>query len=148
MAFLDTEALIIARLQAKLAAASNTARVFAASQMALIDERQQIVPAIYVVFDGYDPTQSVGNGRVQQIEQHWTITVAVRNAYGQVSAEGVRNDAEPLLALVLAALCGWTPGAEFSGMVLAPGGAPVFGEGFGYFPLHFRTRTMVRGSTT
>lgn len=148
MAFLDTEAAIITRLEAKLLAAENKARVFAASQMALIEERQQIVPALYVVFDGYEPVQAIAAGKIQQIEQTWTITVAVRNAYGQTSGEGVRADAEPLLELVLAALCGWKPSAEFTGMALAPGGAPAFGDGFGYFPLHFRTRVSVRGSTT
>lgn len=144
--FLAPEAALITRLEEKLTAASNAARVFTAAQMATIEERAQITPALYIVFEGYTPTQDVNGGRVQQIEQSWTITVAVRNASGQGTGSGVRAAAVPLIELVLAALCGWKPDPAFSGMALADGPGPLFSEGYGYFPLRFTTRTHVRGT--
>lgn len=150
MGILDPEAAIVARLQARIDegtwTTSKKPRVLAAADLANMEERSQIVPALYVIFDGYEPTQQVGDGRVQEISQDWTIAVAVRNAYSHQNAQGVRDEANPLIDLVLGAMLGWSPGTGFRTFKMQPGVGPVFSDaGFGYFPLQFQTRVAVRG---
>lgn len=147
MSFLDVEEAVVTHLQGRINEAQAPARVFTAAQLAHIEERAQITPAIYVLFDGYTPTQEVGQGRVQQIEQTWSIVIAVRNAYGAETGAGVRREASFYLDLALSALCGFKAAPEFSGMALADGPGPNFAEGYGYFPLTFKTRVVVRATT-
>lgn len=150
MGFIDPEAAIAERLQARIDAVDWTGkskpRVLSAADAANMEERSQIVPAFYIVFDSYAPTQQVGQGMVQEIAQDWTINVAVRNARSHANAQGVRDEAAPLIDIVIRALAGWKPAQDFSAFRLIAGTGPAFTEaGFGYFPLTFQTRTTVRG---
>jgi hypothetical protein len=149
--FLDPETAIIQRLQERIDAQEWTAprvkpRVLTAADMAAIDERSQIVPAVYVVFDSYIPTQEVGAGSVQEIQQSWTVVVAVRNASDHASGAGVRREASPLVELVLSALAGWKPAQGFTALRMAAGPGAVFSTGVGYYPMNFLTRTVIRGA--
>lgn len=147
---IECQNLILARLQAKVDAATwsgmTKPRIFTASDAAQIEEKSQVVPALYIRLDGYDPVQETGGGAITHFELTWTVFAAVRSAKSVSTGAGVREDAGVLLDLVLAALLGWTPAPGYSSMKAAPAGGPNYSEaGFGYFPLVFTTRTTIRG---
>lgn len=150
MGFLSCEALLVARLEAYVAAADWTGRkaprVFKDADAAAVEERAQLAPAYFVVFEGHAPTQETNAGRVQQINQHWAIYASLRNARRHGSAQGVRDDADALMELALRALCGWVPSSEFAPLRMIESPGPVYSDaGFGYFALRFETRCVVRG---
>lgn len=151
MSFLAPEALIVARLEERVQAAAwgdrKLPRVFTAADAANVEERSQMAPAYYVVLDSYAPTQGQGNGRIQQIEQQWVVYAVLRNAAKHDRAQGVRDDANAMIDLALGALCGWAPGVDFNPLRLMADSGPVYSDaGFGYFPLRFETRCVVRGA--
>jgi hypothetical protein len=151
--FLTAESLIVDRLQDKVDAADWTGkkkpRVLTTSQAAQVEERSQVVPAIYVVLDGYQPVEQVGAGAITSLESTWSIVVAVRSAKSHDSGDGIREDATALIDLVLDALLGFKPSPAFAAMKAAPSPGPAYTDaGFGYFPLIFTTRSTSRGSVT
>lgn len=151
MSFLAPEGLIVARLEESIAAATwgerKVPRVFTAADAANVEERSQLAPAYYVVFDSYAPTQAQGVGRIQQIEQQWVVYAVLRNAQKHAVAQGVRDDANVMIDLAVEALCGFQPSAEFSPLHMVADTGPVYSDaGFGYFPLRFGTRCVVRGA--
>ncbi len=155
MSWFALEELIVARLEGRVAEAVEAGtwgdrkvpKVIVAADLAGVEERAQMAPALFVVFDNYNPAQEVNRGRVQQVEQHWVIFVVTRNARGQHSGQGVRDDARPLLDLVTRALCGWEPHPDFGALYMGADTGPIYSEaGFGYFPLRFTTRCVVRGA--
>lgn len=150
MAFMDPENGIKERLEARIAAADWTGaskpRVLTADVIASIEEQSQIAPAFYVLFDGYQPTQQVGNGKVQQIDQDWRVVIVVKNARGQTTGEGLRAEASNLIELVTQALAGYQVNSGFTPLQIAPGPGPQFTGQFGYFSVNLKTRVMVRGT--
>lgn len=151
MSFLAPESLIVARLEERIGLVEwdmrKVPRVFTAADSANVEERSQLAPAFYVVLDSYAPTQEVGRGSVQQIEQQWVIYVVVRNAAKHASSQGVRDDADAMTDLVEKALCGWRPSLDFSPLMMGSDTGPIYSDaGFGYFPIRFSTRCVVRGA--
>lgn len=154
MSFLDPEQLICARLLQRVqqldeaeAWPTRVPKVLTAADAANVEEQSQLAPAYYVVLESYAPTQEVGRGGVQQIEQQWVIYVVVRNAQGHASGQGVRDDAKQMIDVVLAALCGWRPSAEFTPLLMGTDTGPIYSDaGYGYFPVRFSTRCVVRGA--
>lgn len=151
MSFLALEDLIVARLEERVASHAwgdrKVPKVLVAADGADVEERSQFAPAYYVVFDNYEPVQEVNRGIVQQIAQHWVIFVVVRNAKKHASAQGVRDDGAVMADLALSALLGWKGHADFSPLYMAADTGPVYSDaGYGYFPLRFTTRCVVRGA--
>lgn len=151
--FLTAQNLIVARLEAKIAAADWTGkkkpRVLTARDAEEIEERSQVVPAIYVVFDGFQPVGETNSGAVATLESTWIITAAVRSARDHQSGDGVRADAIELVDLILDAMLGWRPSKDFMPARPAPTPKPGYSDaGFGYFPAVFTIRTVARGSVT
>lgn len=151
MGFFDPEAAIVERLQARVDAATWTdftkPRVMTEADAARMRDRSQIAPALLIVFDGFEPTQEVGQGQVLEIAQNWIVWVAVKNASGHANSQGVRDEAGPLIQLVITALAGWKPSAEFRAMRMQPSGGPDFSQaGFGFFPVMFQTKATFRGA--
>lgn len=152
--FLAPEAALVTRLVEHIDLATwdeprKKPRVFTAADAANVEERSQMAPALYVVLDSYAPTQGQQGsyGRVQQIEQQWVVYAVVRNARSHDRAQGVRDDAAALVDLVIGALCGWAPSADFNPFRMMPDSGPIYSDaGFGYFPLRFETRCVVRGA--
>lgn len=148
---LDAESLIIARLQQRVDAADWTGSVKpivqSEAELAGVEEQSQVAPAIQVLLNGYQPVDERGEGKITLFELDWLIVVAVRSGYEVRSGEGLRIEATPMMDLVLAALLGWKPSADFSHMKAAPAPGPAYTDaGFGYFPLMFKTRATVRGT--
>lgn len=150
MGFLDPEAAIGARLLAKIAEAApwtamREPQVLYRADAEAVADASQMAPAFFVVFDGFAPTQQVGDGAVQTIEQDWSVWSVVRSAAGAGSAAGVREEAAIMLDLAARALLGFRPSADFSQLRLAQSEGPTFEAGYGQFPMRFKTRITVKG---
>jgi hypothetical protein len=143
---LSAEPLIVARLEAKLAALNLPAlRVLTAPDLAEVAEEQQTVPAVHVVYGGHAISQDQGEGAVVELQQTWHTVVVVRNVRGIRSGEAAREEAGQILDAVFRALTGWRPGAEFRR--LRPANAPRAGysKGYGYYPLSWTLKMQMRG---
>lgn len=138
--FLEIGALIEQRIKD----AGIDVYVGGASDLASLTERAQPDRAAYVIYAGFTPGASNGPG-VRSVTQRWMVTVCVRNVRGIQSGEGVRNDAGPLIHQIVALLMGWRPSASYDFLALEPSPAPYFGDGVGYFPIMFSTKTTIRG---
>lgn len=153
MGFLAPEALIMARLEARIATADwsswsdrKVPRVFTAADSANVEERSHLAPAYYVVFESSGPVQANDYGRIQQLAQHWAIYGAVRNAAKHGSGQGVRDNAGVMMDLALTALCGWSPSNEHMPLrMIESAGLTYSDAGYGYFAFLFETRCVVRG---
>lgn len=134
---LDTETAIVERLEEAL---EGQARIQTAQQLADVEERQQLTPAVHVIYSGYTPTREVGEGAVQEIETRWMIVVAVRSA----RRNGTTEKADPIFDGAIKALAGWKPGNGKRALKLAPAPAAEHRAGFSYYPLMFVSRETVR----
>lgn len=147
MGFLDPGQPIVERLRARFAAAAQLVDVYTAVDGGAILDAALARPAVYVIFDGYQPAQEVGHGVVQQIAQVWAAIVKVRHTSGPNLDDGAPMHAEaaPVIDVVLRALCGWRPCEGFDGFRMETGEGPKLMSGYAYHPLFFSTRTVVRG---
>jgi hypothetical protein len=136
--FLDVEDAIVDRLNERLAGTA----VLTAEELSDINERQQVTPAVHVIYSGYRPTREVGDGIVQEIETQWTVVIAVRSA----RRGGVREKAAPVMREVIKALAGWRPDKSHSTLKLASAPSAAHNPGFSYYPVQFTTRESVRGT--
>lgn len=146
--FLDDESLLIDKIEstvADLTIGGRAIRVLPAAEMALVEDQSQAVPAVFVVYDGHEPTNALAHGAIQEIEQHWIIVVAVRNARGQLNGQATRQDAGSMIDVILPALLGWKPDATGSSFRLVKSPAPTFADGLGFFPFTFTRRRSFRG---
>ena len=136
--YLTVESLIIARLQQRL---GNGVRVLTAQDLAGVQELSQFHPAVHLLLTGDNPTEAVARGRNQKIEQQWTVIVVTKSVKEMKTGAGARSIAGPLIADVMRALSGWSPGERFIPLMRTrtpyrPQHSP---GGFFYFPVAFAT---------
>lgn len=134
---------ILERLREEMPA---LAAVREAADLAGVTERTLGSPEAHVIYRGDsipagDPRRG-GEGERQVVVQSWMVVLAVRNARGAATGEGVRADAGPLISRALVALAGWSPGVGFRPLVRVQAPAPAYSPAFGYFPLQFQTRIV------
>ena len=143
--FLAAEGAIVERLREQCPEARA---VSTAADMQAIEQRQQTTPALYVLYDGYEPEQAVGRGRVQRVTQRWLVVAAVRNVAAPHRGDAARDAAGPLLTHTLEALQGWTPARGYSPLRLQDAPGAQWMAGFAYFPTAWTTELTTRGGTT
>lgn len=139
-AFLGVEPLIVARLAGTVAVPGL--KVLAAPDLAGIQAASQPVPAVHVVFGGFERLES-SNGMTEIVETWHTVAV-VRNARAAAAGADTRADAGSLMDAVFAALNHWTP-AGYRPLVPVTPPAGGYEAGFGYFPLSWRVRRLGAG---
>lgn len=140
------EAAIVERLEEKLG--GTVKAVVTAAEFAGIEEGSQVTPAAAVIYGGYAPTQSVGIGKVQEIEQTWLVVISCRSAYHTRTRRGAREDSAPIVRATMEALLGWRPNVEGEGPLrLAAAPEAQFSDaGFAYYPIGFTNRRTYRGT--
>ena len=143
MPLLDAEPLLVDRLKAACPAVSGN--VFAAADLAAVQEAGQVTPALHVVLHHYRKLDDdAGSGTLWR--ETWLVVACVKNVRQHVGAAAIRNAAGALLAEVMAALDGWRcPGAVGLVRAIDPP-APLVTDGFGYFPLAFAVNTVTTGA--
>lgn len=133
--YLAAEDAIRQRLEAEVTAARA---VLASAELASMQERGQITPALHVIYGGDTvPTGpgQVDDGRYHVIHQRWLVIVAVRSARGQQTGTGARDEAGPLMTAVMQALAGWRPLPELGTLRRASAPGPAYSPGgYAYFP--------------
>ncbi|SIQ96453.1 hypothetical protein SAMN05421829_108164 [Aromatoleum tolulyticum] len=140
--FLGLEPLIIERLKATVPAARA---VLAAEDLADVQERSQVAPALHVIYGGYRVLEATDTGRAATTEQTWIVVAVVKGAGQRGDAPAaLRASAAALVSPVLSALMGWRPADRMRPLKLANGPRPVFSGGFAYFPLTFTATVPVQ----
>lgn len=137
--FLSLEGLIRDRLQERV---TGLRKVYSVDDLQGAQEQAQRTPAAHILYTGATPVQERGDRAAVQVEQTWTLIVAVRYVR---DTSGARSDAGGILQSVLEALQGWRPSDEHSplSMTRAPL-RPDYGGGFAYFPVAFSTRVTIK----
>lgn len=104
--------------------------------LATVAEEMQVVPAVYVVYDGYAVLDA--DEQRALLAHRWIAVVAVSDA-SQGREAGPRNQAAgPYVADVLAALHGYLPPGCTGALVPAPPPRPYYSEArFAYYPVAF-----------
>jgi hypothetical protein len=140
--FLAEQDAIVARITEHLMTPPTAClrKIAVAAEMANIPEQSQLLPAVYVVYDGLGvggdaPT----NEFAVEVQRRWITTVAVRNAAAQNTAERLTNDAGLLLRRLWDALHGWRPGPDYSPLVPVSPPRPYHDSEYAYVPLAWQT---------
>lgn len=142
--YLAAESLIVERLRDQV---QDLRAVLSAADLAGVEERSQVTPALHVLYYGDRLGATQGHNAGQIVYQQWLVVVSVRNARGQVSGQAARSDAGPIMAQVIGAMLGWQPSVDFRpfGRVTAP--RPSYRPGgYAYFPLAFEAQIMTAGA--
>lgn len=135
--FLALEGVLLARLADQLADLSPRVHVLAAVDLAGVTEATQVTPAVHVVYQGYNPTESRSDGSAARIEQTWLVTVATRNMSTLGTGKAARTDAGLIARRVLKALMGYKPEPGSKPLRLTGGPGAGFNAGFQYLPMAF-----------
>ncbi len=140
--WLAAEPLIKARLEDQV----PDVTVLAAADLAGVTERQQITPAVHLLYGGDVPVrEAVGTaerGAGQITDQRWVVVIATRSARDVVGGSGARQLAGPIVAQTLDALRGWTPDGFTRPLRRGSGMPPKYSPGFAYFPFQFLLRIV------
>ena len=145
MTYLDIEALIVARLVAMVPTVP-AANVLTYADMASLQEAQQPVPGINVLFGGQQPRHPPAGAMSQVIDQTWIVVPVIRHVGNITSGQAAREMMSPILAAVDAAMIGWEPTIEHDAMQLVSAQQPTYRNGFLNYPLAYRTSFTARGT--
>ena len=132
--FLSAEQLIIDRLNDQL-----SITVLSSSDIAGVKEKEQITPAIHVLFGGHRPVKSARKALDITYQQTWIVVVAVRNVSRINSGQKAREDAGPIMHDVLSALQGWRPSKSHQPLKPISSIREGYSNGFLYYPCGFET---------
>jgi hypothetical protein len=122
----------------------SSVAVFADYQLAGVLENAQITPAIHVLIDGEEHSDSSYGGD-HTVRQRWLIITVVRNVTDQRGLSA-RQQADPILLGLALALNGWQPSEDHGPMVSISSPPPSFTQGFGYYPLAYTSEISIPGS--
>ena len=144
MSFLHSGALLLARLRD--ACPGFAGRVFSAADMAGVQERDQLTPAVHLVLDRYQPLGRSGSGETRW-EEHWMAVVVVKNVARDDRQMAQTADAAALAGEILAALDGWSwrDGSGTHLVEICPAHPPLFTESHAYFPLGLVLNSASKG---
>lgn len=141
--FAETETKIIERLQARLSADVS---VMPVREIEKVPELRQKAPAVFVIYDGYNPAADIPNvPHVQQVRQDWFVVIAARSAKGSGDVSSARDAADALCDQVLTALLGYNVGGgKYLRLEPAPG--PEYDGGYCHIPLAFSCAATFKGA--
>lgn len=144
--YLALEGLIIARIEAAAGVALGLRRLCGAADLDGVKAEGQVTPAVYVLYAGERvPAERTQQGAVQIIEQRWLAVLALKNRRDTRTGEAWRREAGPMLTRLNTALQGWRPSREYGPLIKAAAPGPGFEAGFGYFPLAYHSRIVLKG---
>lgn len=111
-------------------------KAYGSADLAEMQERSQITPAVHVIYRGDRiPLQAQG-GAVGHVTQTWTVVLAIDLRQKEKAGE--------LLAKLIKALSGVVTPLGPLNRVNAP--QPSFRPGFGYYPLAFEIKFRTQGA--
>ena len=144
--YLALEGLIIARIETAVSADLGLRRIAGAADLDGAKTEGQVTPAVYVLYGGERvPAERTHQGAVQVIEQRWLAVLALKNRRDTRTGEAWRREAGPMLTRLNACLQGWRPDRDHGPLIKAAAPGPGFEAGFGYFPLAYHSRIVLKG---
>lgn len=144
--FLALEPELQARLQAQLQATHPEVFVLCSHDLDGVTEERQLTPAVHLVYQGYQVSESRADGTMARLEQTWLAVVTTRNARGLMSGDAARTQAGRLARQVCTALMGWRPASATRPLVLVQAPEAGFSGGFQYLPVAFKTEIVLGGA--
>ncbi|VFR54784.1 hypothetical protein BRI6_1103 [plant metagenome] len=136
--FHAAEASIVQRLAASIQAGPNRWARLVGTRKTLADvsEEMQVVPAAYVVYDGYVVLDA--NEFEAAIAHRWVVVIAVSSAAQPRQAAPLNEEAGPYIWDVLHALHGFVPEGAATALIPATPPRPYYSEAkFAYYPAAF-----------
>lgn len=119
-------------------------RILKQSEMDEARDLRQMAPFVAVVYDGFTPGQSIGNGVVQQISQDWWLVVGTKSARGRGQNIAARDQAGQLSNEILELLLGLNlGGGAYLRLRESPG--PEYEDGYCYLPIGFTSAATFKG---
>lgn len=141
MNYLALEPLLVKRLEAL----DIFTDVLSSEQLSKVTEENQSTPAAHVVYLGDAVSETAQGGVYSKIKQRWMIVVAVQSFDGSDTL----TEAGELMGSVFESLQGWKPATEFTPLHRENAGtAPLYRNGYGYFPLLFTSNLTIKGKRT
>jgi phage gp37-like protein len=110
-----------------------------------VPEMRQKAPAVWVIYDGFTPGDSIPSmPHVQQVRLEWFVVVAAKSAKGAGDVEAARDMASALAERVMKALLGFhAGGGQYLRLGDAPG--PEYDAGYCHVPLAFTCAATFKG---
>ena len=137
----DIERLIVERLGARVKDAGLVKFVYDTKQYADAEEQSQLVPALAVIYNGYEPTAEEGRGLVQAVEFEFLTVIITRSSANTLRSTGAKTMASEIFHETVQALTGWKPAPGVGRLKLSPGpGAGYSDAGFVYMPVAWKAR--------
>jgi len=116
--------------------------VLAAWDLAMVEERSQVTPAAFVIYDGEDPVEQSSTGKHVLEDQRFIVVLSVRNARDVLGGTGARDSALALRASINLALAGWAPSPQHRPFQRDKGAPrPHYTTGFAYLSTAYTTRS-------
>lgn len=136
--FLVLEDLIRQRLEDRVTAIR---KIYSVDDLQGAQEQAQRTPAAHILYTGATPVNERGDQAAVQVEQTWTVIIAVRYVR---DTSGARSEAGEILQATIEALQGWKPSNQHAPMSMTRAPLrPDYGNGYAYFPTAFTTRVTV-----
>lgn len=121
---------------------SPAVHVLTAAELADVKEGAQKTPAVHVIWGSYEVLEDTGNA--WRLGHTWYAVVAVRNVATPRSGQAARQEAGPLVALVVAALAGSRPEGVTKPLAFKTPPKPRYIGGYQYIPSAFLAETIFR----
>lgn len=116
--------------------------VLSSEQLSKITEENQSTPSAHIAYLGDVIQDTKEGGLASKVKQRWMVVIAVQTFDGTETL----SEAGELMGAVLQQLQGWVPSKCFTPLHRESSGtAPLYRNGYGYFPLLFTTNMNIRG---
>lgn len=137
---------MLARLTAKLMTPPDACvkKVLTAKEAAKLQEADQVVPAVYLVYMGFSIASAEGEAALRVTYRHkWVVSVAVQSAAAQTDPQLLHTAAAPIAGRVAAALHGWAPAKSWAAFEpVTPPPVAYSDLGYCYVPQAFVSTTV------
>lgn len=138
---IEIEALIAARLTARIKDAGLVKHVYTTKEYEDVGEQSQLVPALVVIYNGLRPETNISSGAVTAILLDYIVVVAVRSSKNTLRGDDAKAKAAAIFIPTLQAIVNWRPASGLRPIQLAEGpGAEYSDAGFCYLPIMCNTR--------
>lgn len=108
-----------------------------------VTEMSQVTPSVHVNFMRINKRASAGKGSINQIGQHWAVTVACRNVQSQMTdGRAVSDEAGSLAEKVIKLLSGWQPQASRTALEFLDV-KDGYSPGFAYITIIFESQKFI-----
>ena len=138
MDYLGAGADIVARLQD----VPGLLRVYEPADLSVLEAKSLATPCAHVVYLGDRVEDTNQGGAVHVVEQTWAVVLVDKLAAGADTRQAAFG---PLLASVITRLIGYKPRLSSPLARINPPGRPWYRNGYGYYPLAFKTTLRLKG---